>query len=122
VHGLPAREAAASGLRAGRAVVTAAAIIMASVFGGFVFSHLTMVRPLGLGLAAGVLFDAFVVRMLLVPALMQLVGRSAWWLPRWLDRVLPDVDVEGASLERSHSIDGMRAAGARGSAAPSHRR
>jgi RND superfamily putative drug exporter len=109
VHGLPARHAVMSGLRAGRAVVTAAAIIMISVFGGFVFSELSMVRPLGFGLAVGVLFDAFVVRMLLVPALMHLFGRSAWWLPRWLDRILPDVDVEGAALERSHPPQGVTA-------------
>ena len=50
------------------------------------------------------LFDAFIVRMLLVPALMHLVGKAAWWLPRWLDRIIPDVDVEGAKLERTHSV------------------
>jgi RND superfamily putative drug exporter len=110
VHGLPAREAVMSGLRGGRAVVTAAAIIMISVFGGFVFSELSMVRPLGFGLAFGVLFDAFVVRMVLVPALMHLFGRAAWWLPKWLDRILPDVDVEGAALERSHPLHGVPAA------------
>ena len=107
VHGLPARAAVVSGLRAGRAVVTAAAIIMVSVFGGFVFSDLTMVRPLGFGLAFGVLFDAFVVRMLLVPALMHLFGRAAWWLPKWLDRIVPNADVEGAALERTHAIHGV---------------
>jgi putative drug exporter of the RND superfamily len=106
VHGVPARAAVTAGLRNGRAVVTAAAIIMVAVFGGFVFSELTMVRPLGLGLAVGVLFDAFVVRMLLVPALMHLFGKSVWWLPRWLDRILPNVDVEGAALERSHPLPG----------------
>jgi len=100
VHGTPARTAVVAGLRSGRAVVTAAAIIMAAVFGGFVFSHLGMIRPLGFGLAIGVLFDAFVVRMLIVPGLMHLLGRSAWWIPRWLDRILPNVDVEGAALER----------------------
>ncbi len=51
-------------------------------------------------MAIGVLFDAFVVRLLLMPALMHLLGRAAWWLPKWLDRILPDVDVEGASLDR----------------------
>ncbi|CAO1650011.1 MMPL family transporter [Salinibacterium sp. NG22] len=104
VHGVPARAAVMSGLRSGRAVVTAAAIIMIAVFGGFVFSHLAMVRPLGFGLAVGVLFDAFVVRMLLIPSLMHLLGASAWWLPKWLDRILPSVDVEGAALERSHPM------------------
>ena len=61
-----------------------------------------MIRSIGFGLAFGVLLDAFVVRMLLVPALMHLAGRSAWWLPRWLDRIMPNVDLEGASLERRH--------------------
>ncbi|WP_016700386.1 MMPL family transporter [Actinoalloteichus spitiensis] len=106
VHGMPARAAVVQGLRQGRAVVTAAAIIMISVFGGFVFSELGMVRPLGFGLAIGVLFDAFVVRMVLVPALMHLLGEKAWYLPKWLDRIMPDVDVEGASLERAHSSNG----------------
>jgi len=101
-HGAPARRAIVEGARAGRAVVTAAAIIMVSVFGGFVFSHSAMIRPIGFALAFGVLLDAFVVRMLLVPALMHLAGDKAWWLPRWLDRLLPDVDVEGAALERRH--------------------
>jgi RND superfamily putative drug exporter len=109
VHGLSARAAVVSGVRGGRAVVTAAAIIMISVFGGFVFSELSMVRPLGFGLAFGVLFDAFVVRMLLIPGLMHLFGRAAWWLPRWLDRIVPDVDVEGAALERSHPLHGAPA-------------
>ena len=102
VHGAPARVAVAEGVRAGRAVVTAAAIIMVSVFGGFVFSHSTMIRPIGFALAFGVLLDAFLVRMLIIPALMHLVGDKAWWLPRWLDRILPDVDVEGSALTRHH--------------------
>jgi RND superfamily putative drug exporter len=102
VHGAPARLAVVQGFRAGRAVVTAAALIMVSVFGGFIFSESTIIRSIGFGLAFGVLLDAFVVRMLLMPALMHLLGRSAWWLPRWLDRILPDVDIEGAALERTH--------------------
>jgi RND superfamily putative drug exporter len=72
------------------------------VFSGFVFSNSATIRPLGFGLAFGVLVDAFVVRMLLIPAVMHLAGDAAWWLPRWLDRLLPNVDVEGAGLERTH--------------------
>lgn len=102
VHGVPARVAVVQGVHAARAVVTAAAIIMVSVFGGFVFSHSAMIRPIGFGLALGVLLDAFVVRMLVVPGFLHLAGDAAWWLPRWLDRLLPDVDVEGAALERRH--------------------
>ncbi|MEN9737667.1 MAG: hypothetical protein RJA26_900, partial [Actinomycetota bacterium] len=104
VHGLNAKDAVVAGARSGFTVVLAAASIMIFVFGGFAFSHLTQVRPIGLGLAVGVLADAFLVRMILVPALMSLLGKSAWWIPKWLDRILPDVDVEGAKLERSHGV------------------
>ncbi len=103
-HGAPARVAVQHGLNAGRSVVTAAAIIMIAVFSGFIFSHDATIKPIGFGLAFGVLLDAFVVRMLLIPAAMHLMGESAWWLPKWLDRILPDVDVEGAKLERSHPV------------------
>ncbi|MCS5497957.1 MMPL family transporter [Cnuibacter physcomitrellae] len=102
VHGAPARLAVAQGFRAGRSVVIAAALIMVSVFGGFIFSESTIIRSIGFGLAFGVLLDAFVVRMLLMPALMHLLGSAAWWLPRWLDRIIPNVDMEGAALERDH--------------------
>ncbi|YCH09762.1 MMPL family transporter [Arthrobacter sp. alpha11c] len=101
MHGENAKHAVRTGFSHAAAVVTAAAIIMVSVFSGFIFSHLTMVRPLGFAMAFGVLIDAFVVRMTIVPAVMYLLGEKAWWLPRWLQRVLPDVDVEGAKLNRS---------------------
>lgn len=100
MHGSSARQAVRVGFHHAAAVVTAAAIIMVSVFAGFIFSHLTMVRPLGFAMAFGVLLDAFVVRMTIVPAAMYLLGEKSWWLPRWLDRILPDVDVEGAQLAR----------------------
>ena len=98
-RGTNARAAITQGVRAGRAVVIAAAIIMIAVFGSFAFAESTMIRPMGFGLAFGVLVDAFLVRLLLVPATLRLLGRWAWWLPRWLDRLLPDLDVEGAKLE-----------------------
>ncbi|MBT1002519.1 MMPL family transporter [Paenarthrobacter sp. DKR-5] len=98
VHGQEAHLAVRTGFSHAARVVTAAAIIMVSVFAGFIFSHLTMIRPLGFALALGVLLDAFVVRMTLVPAVMRLLGKGAWWLPRWLDRLLPDLDIEGAKL------------------------
>jgi putative drug exporter of the RND superfamily len=101
-HGAPARTAVVLGFRAGRSVVAAAAIIMVAVFGGFIFSDSAIIRPIGFALAFGVLVDAFIVRMLLMPALMHLAGDKAWWLPGWLDRLIPNVDVEGASLERRH--------------------
>ncbi|GAA1183232.1 RND superfamily putative drug exporter [Kitasatospora gansuensis] len=83
--------------RSGR-VVSAAALIMVAVFGGFVFNHDPIIKSIGFALAFGVLIDAFVVRMALVPAAMALLGRRAWWLPRALDRLVPDVDIEGAHL------------------------
>jgi RND superfamily putative drug exporter len=103
MHGASAKHAVRIGFSHAAAVVTAAAIIMVSVFAGFIFSHLTMVRPLGFAMAFGVLLDAFVVRMTIVPAVMYLLGEKTWWLPGWLDRILPDVDVEGAKLERLES-------------------
>jgi RND superfamily putative drug exporter len=100
VHGSAPAEAVSKGLRTSRAVVLAAATIMVSVFGSFMFSHSTMIRPVGFALAAGVLFDAFVVRLLLMPAVLTVLGKAAWWIPKWLDRILPDVDVEGEKLSR----------------------
>jgi len=102
VHGKSPKESINYGIRLSRSVVVAAAIIMISVFGGFAFSHMAMIRPMGFGLAVGVLFDAFIVRLIMVPAFMTLMGKAAWWMPKWLDRILPDVDVEGAALEREH--------------------
>ncbi|KFF59692.1 RND transporter [Cryobacterium sp. MLB-32] len=102
VHGTPARLAVQRGVHAGRTVVIAAALIMTSVFAGFVFSNSVMIQSIGFGLAVGVLLDAFVVRLLIIPAVMHLLGDAAWWMPKWLDRILPNVDVEGAALERSH--------------------
>lgn len=78
-------------------VITCAALIMVSVFAAFIISDSIVVKMLGLGLAASVLIDATIVRLLLVPAAMTLLGRAAWWTPRWLDRVLPHVDAEGES-------------------------
>lgn len=98
VHGTNAHQAVQSGFRAGARVVTAAALIMTSVFAGFVLTDDTIIKPIGFALALGVLIDAFVVRMTLVPAVMALFGERAWWFPRWLDRVVPRVDVEGDGL------------------------
>lgn len=89
VHGDTARQATISGLGHGTRVVTAAALIMISVFGGFVFMDDPIIKSIGFALAFGVAVDAFVVRMTIVPAVMSLLGDSAWWLPRRLARVLP---------------------------------
>ncbi|WP_131786099.1 MMPL family transporter [Protofrankia symbiont of Coriaria ruscifolia] len=98
VHGLEADDAVVTGFRHSARVVTAAAIIMISVFAGFILSGQAIIQSMGFALAFGVLVDAFVVRMTLVPAVMSLLGRRAWWLPAWLDRLLPDIDVEGKQL------------------------
>jgi RND superfamily putative drug exporter len=98
VHGESAREATISGFSHGARVVTAAAAIMISIFAAFVFSQDSTIKSMGFVLATGVAIDAFVVRMTLVPAAMSLLADRAWWLPRWLDRLLPDLDIEGKDL------------------------
>ncbi|WP_341717402.1 MMPL family transporter [Micromonospora sp. FIMYZ51] len=98
VHGDTARQATINGMGHGARVVTAAALIMTSVFGGFVFLDDPVIKSMGFALAIGVAIDAFVVRMTIVPAVMSLLGKAAWWLPRWLDRALPNVDIEGEKL------------------------
>ncbi|MFE6774967.1 MMPL family transporter [Streptomyces sp. NPDC057702] len=101
VHGADARTAIREGFAQSSMVVTVAALIMITVFAGFVGSNDPMLKGLGFGLAAAVAFDAFVVRMTLVPAALALLGERAWRLPTWLDRVLPEVDIEGEKLARS---------------------
>ncbi|MER7675104.1 MMPL family transporter [Streptomyces sp. NPDC096934] len=98
VHGETPGQAVVTGFKHGARVVTAAAVIMIAVFSGFIGSSESMIKMIGFGLAIAVFFDAFVVRMALVPAVLALLGRKAWWLPRWLDRALPNVDVEGEGL------------------------
>ncbi|WP_327369526.1 MMPL family transporter [Streptomyces sp. NBC_01217] len=101
VHGATPTEAITAGFRHGARVVTAAAIVMISVFAGFLLDDVALVKSIGMGLATAVLFDAFVVRMTIVPAVMTLLGHRAWSLPKWLDRVLPNVDVEGEKLRHA---------------------
>ncbi|MFF9046830.1 MMPL family transporter [Streptomyces parvulus] len=106
VHGEKPGQAVVTGFKHGARVVTAAAVIMMAVFAGFIGSSEAMVKMIGFGLAIAVFFDAFVVRMAIVPAVLALLGKKAWWLPKWLDRALPNVDVEG---------EGLRTADERGS-------
>ena len=100
VHGAEPRAATISGMGHGARVVTAAAVIMTSVFAGFVLIDDPVIKSIGFALAVGVSIDAFVVRMTVVPAVMSLLGRTAWWMPAWLSRLLPDVDLEGEQLRR----------------------
>ena len=90
-----AKASVAHALEITARVITCAALIMVSVFAAFILSDNIVVKMLGLGLAVSVLIDATVVRLLMVPAVMTLLGRHAWWTPRWLDRVLPHIDAEG---------------------------
>ncbi|NEE01537.1 MMPL family transporter [Phytoactinopolyspora halotolerans] len=99
VHGMAATPSIVTGFQHGARVVAAAAIIMISVFGAFILGE-DFIKQVGFALAFAVFIDAFVVRMTIVPAVLRLLGERAWWIPRWLDRVLPDVDVEGEKLRR----------------------
>ena len=96
-----AREAIVTGYGQSGRVVTAAAVIMTAVFAAFLLDPDPVIKSIGLSLAVGVLADAFIVRMTLVPAVMALLGRRAWALPRRLERVVPDVDIEGEQLTKS---------------------
>ncbi len=107
VHGADAREAVVDGFRSSARVVAAAAVIMTSVFAAFVLIDDPIIKSTGFALAVAVVFDAFVVRMALIPALMYVLGDNAWWLPAWLDKILPDVDVEGEKLQQ-HLAAGRR--------------
>jgi RND superfamily putative drug exporter len=104
VHGGNARRAVQSGFVGSAKVVTAAAVIMISVFAAFVPEGDASIKPIALGLAVGVFVDAFIVRMTLVPAVLQLLGEKAWWMPRWLDRILPSFDVEGDGLQKELAL------------------
>jgi putative drug exporter of the RND superfamily len=98
VHTGRAREATINGFAASARVVTAAALIMIAVFSGFIIDDDVVVKSIGFALAFGILVDAFLVRMTLVPAVLALLDRRAWWLPGWLDRRMPNLDIEGEKL------------------------
>lgn len=98
IHGKAPVPAVVTGFQHGSRVVTAAAVIMISVFAGFALAGDDFIIQVAFALATAIALDAFVVRMTLVPAVLALMQRSAWWLPRWLDRILPNVDVEGEKL------------------------
>jgi len=86
-------------------VITSAAIIMVSVFASFLLVNDPTVKMIGLGLAVAVFVDATLIRMVLVPATMTLLGPANWWLPRWLDRVLPHLDLEGGASDSSPATE-----------------
>ncbi|MCM3226678.1 MMPL family transporter [Terribacillus saccharophilus] len=92
------KEAILAGMRDSGKVVVAAGLIMMSVFVGFMVTPDAMIKSIGMALTFGVLFDAFVVRMTIVPAVMSLMGNAAWYMPKWLDKILPNIDIEGEAL------------------------
>lgn len=98
-QGLSPKEAIIEGFSRSAPVLVAAATIMTVVFAGFASATFAIAASIGFGLMVGVIADAFIVRMILMPAAMSLLGKSAWWLPKWLDKVLPDIDTEGHSLD-----------------------
>jgi len=99
-RGFSPRDAIVGGISLNAKVVAAAALIMIGVFGAGIYTSSTLIKPIAFALAIGVLVDAFVVRMTLVPAVMALFGRHAWWLPRWMARALPNVDLEGENIDK----------------------
>lgn len=98
VHGRHGKDSVIHGYDLASRVVLAAGVIMVSVFAGFIFAPDAMIKQIGFALAFGILIDAFIIRMTLVPAVMAVFGDKAWWLPKWLDRLLPNLDVEGDKL------------------------
>lgn len=111
-----ARGAVISGFSLGAKVVTAAAAIMVAVFAGFAGAADTNIRVFGLSLAVGIFVDAFIVRMTLVPAVMTLFGKAMWWLPGWLDKVLPHVSIEGEAEDDTIEGEVVQPASTKGEA------
>ncbi|WP_246160062.1 MMPL family transporter [Microbacterium rhizomatis] len=97
--GMDPKPAIREGFARSGPVLVAAATIMIVVFAGFATSHFAIGASIAFGLMVGVAADAFIVRLVLMPAALSLLGKSAWWIPKWLDKILPDIDVEGHSLD-----------------------
>ncbi|STD35536.1 RND superfamily drug exporter [Corynebacterium striatum] len=102
VHGKTAGNATSNGFKHGARTVTAAALIMISVFAAFMLIDLPFIKTMGFALAVGVFMDAFVVCMMIIPATMFLLDKKAWSIPKWLDRILPNMDIEGEALSAQH--------------------
>jgi RND superfamily putative drug exporter len=105
-NGMRGDDVIVHGFEQASRVVVAAAAIMTAVFAGFIFNEDPMIRQFGFALAVGVIVDAFLVRMLLVPAVMSIFGEAVWWLPRRLQRFIPDIDIERHSP--NHHLTGSR--------------
>lgn len=108
-----AKKSVVEGFGHAAKVVTAAGVIMTAVFAGFIFMPDPVTQSIGFALAVGILVDAFLVRMTLVPAVMAMTGKAAWWIPKWLDKILPNISIEGATeeqLEKVEDLDQMQRA------------
>jgi len=103
-HGLSPKEAIVSGVTKSGPVLVAAALIMAFVFGGFASSTMTFAAETAFGLLIGVLADALLVRMVIMPALLSLVGEAAWWMPRWMQKIVPNIEAEGHALSAGQPV------------------
>ncbi len=108
VHGTPAKQAVTDGIAAIGRVVVAAALIMTSVFLAFILGDDRVIKEFGLALGVAILIDAFIVRLALVPAIMYLLGERAWYMPRWLDRILPRITIEAPSSDERPVADAPR--------------
>jgi RND superfamily putative drug exporter len=100
-RGLAPKDAIVEGFSRAAPVLVAAATIMTVVFAGFASSTFAIAASIAFGLMIGIVADAFIVRMILMPAAMSLLGKSAWWLPKWLDKALPHIDTEGHALDKT---------------------
>ena len=112
VHGMSTHDAVVDGFRNSARVVTAAATIMTAVFAAFMLQDDVLIKSIGFALGIAIVFDAFIVRLVLIPALLYLMGEKAWWLPAWLDKILPNVDVEGDKLNQVLAAEAEDAAAA----------
>jgi RND superfamily putative drug exporter len=108
VHSDDAQGSVVNGFKASSRVVVSAGLIMISVFSGFILSNDVVIKSIGFALAFGVLVDAFLVRMTLVPAVLALLDRRAWWLPKWMSRRMPNLDIEGEKLLHDLDATGAR--------------
>jgi RND superfamily putative drug exporter len=115
------KNSVADGLAATARVISAAAAIMVVVFGAFLLEDNRIIKLFGTGLALAVFLDATLVRMLLVPATMELLGSRNWWFPKWLDRLVPTLNVEGHELEQMHANLGVATADETGTESDSER-
>ncbi|WGD37470.1 MMPL family transporter [Lysinibacter sp. HNR] len=120
VHGGDAQKAIHKGFLGSARVVTAAAVIMFAIFAAFVPEGDSSLKPIALGLAVGVFVDAFIVRMTLVPAVLALLGDRAWWIPRWLDRLLPSFDIEGEGVQHELALAAWPSANSTAAITASH--